>query len=404
MVPAGAATADKHLARSEMGTDDDEGVHAREPARGVAQDSEDGPPQAQFGGDAVSAEDVLVHGLGTEDVLDVLDEIAEATAHRGPVRASRKLEDAAEFEALAARVRDGSARVRLRKLFLCQQSCSVMQEIWIADPRNPDAARDPLKSYSIVHVHHHASVASVGGITPADLALVDAINVRHLAEEGRGYQGDNPFFRTFIEPSGRDTLKVFPRGKWECRKCGRKHVQAKGYCGAGSAGAPCAGARPCTMWKWKVDDQREKDLAQILASANAVLPWPSKSGKSMHRASDSAGDLRPECSTGLGLAQLKQEYEQRRAKVCGSCCKRVCICAGVNIEAPMSPGPPIDAAATRPGLDAEESETGWDEKPSPEVPPPPHRILFIGANNSDSSPQVCQKPIAPHQNPVQIMK
>ena len=90
------------------------------------------------------------------------------------------------------RLLDGRAAVKLRKLFLYRGAgaeparCSVMQEIWIQDKRNPDAARNPLKSYTVAHAHHHCQtrVDRVEDITPEHLAVVDAINVRHISDWG----------------------------------------------------------------------------------------------------------------------------------------------------------------------------------------------------------------------------
>ena len=84
------------------------------------------------------------------------------------------------------RLLDGRAAVKLRKLFLYRgmdtepARCSVMQEIWIQDKRNPDAARNPLKSYTVAHAHHHCQtrVSRVEDITSEHLAVVDSINAR----------------------------------------------------------------------------------------------------------------------------------------------------------------------------------------------------------------------------------
>ena len=118
-------------------------------------------------------------------------------------------------------MRDARATVVLRKLFLYRGmhrdpvQCSVMQEIWIQDKNNPDAVRNPFKSYAVAQVHHHCErqVRRIEDIKPEHLAIVDSINVRHICDSGGKYQGDNCFFDTYIEPSGGDTLKVFPDGE-----------------------------------------------------------------------------------------------------------------------------------------------------------------------------------------------
>ena len=166
-----------------------------------------------------------------------------------------------------------------------------MQEIWIQDKHNPDAVRNPFKSYTVAHAHHHCQtrVNRVEDITPEHLAVVDAMNVRHISDWGRAdYQNDNPFLDTYIEPSGRDTLKVFPVEQWRCPKCGQNNYPNRHGCRG--RGAPCNGERPCVAWKWKTEAGRDAGLADILAQAEKLLPWPSGAGKSMARG---AGDGSP---------------------------------------------------------------------------------------------------------------
>ena len=115
-------------------------------------------------------------------------------------------------------------------------------------------------------------------ITPEHLAVVDAINFRHICDRGSKYQGDNPFFDTYIEPSGGDTLKVFPDGNWRCSKCGQDNWQSKPSC-RGRRGAACAGVRPCREWQWTVDSQLNAGLAQILRAAEETLQWESGGDK-----------------------------------------------------------------------------------------------------------------------------
>jgi len=159
-----------------------------------------------------------VHRWGSEDaVLRVLKDILEAST-RKPVDTSentRQFKNQPEFEALVQRVKDSTAKVVLRKLFLYSGRCNVMQEIWIEDKQNRTAARNLFHSYAIVHLHHHADtrVNRVEDIGAKHLDTVDSVNVRHLAQTASRYQGDNPFFQMFIEPSGGGTLKVFPESE-----------------------------------------------------------------------------------------------------------------------------------------------------------------------------------------------
>ena len=186
-------------------------------------------------GGMVAPSDVIVHGPGgIEAVLKTLRDIAETRESAGnsaqppeASAASRQFKDVNEFKALQQRVKSRDATVRLRKVFVCQGECNVMQEIWIEDKKNPAAQGNPLKSYAIVHAHHHALAGDKEGITVEDLDVVDAINVRHLAPAGKGCQKDNPFFNTFIEPSSPSTLKVFPPEKeWTCDVCGQKNAHS----------------------------------------------------------------------------------------------------------------------------------------------------------------------------------
>ena len=96
---------------------------------------------------AVHEAGVLVQGRGgADEVLRVLDDIADAVEEskrtgqpQTTSRTSRKHEDINEFQELVKRVTCGDAKVVLRKIFLYQGQCSVMQEIWIQDKKNPHA-------------------------------------------------------------------------------------------------------------------------------------------------------------------------------------------------------------------------------------------------------------------------
>jgi hypothetical protein len=263
--------------------------------------------------DVVPPSDVLVHGRGClEEVLEVLRDV-EDTLHveaASAAQTSRKFDSANEFKGLVERVRMGEATVVLRKLFLWSGQCSVMQEIWIRDKCNPVAMRYPFKSYAVVHVHHHweTRVARSEDIKPSHLEIVDAVNARHICGSGKRYQGDNPFFNTYIEPSGAGTLKMFPREEWPCPKCGLKNFQYRYACRGRGAPSRCAGERTCTSWKWKADGARDADLALILAEADKALQWPSGSAKSENRG---AGNISPQVHADR-LDSLMREYRTRR--------------------------------------------------------------------------------------------
>jgi len=290
--------------------------------------------------DMVPVSDVIVHGLGgMEDILEELQRIAAASTRKPDTSGiSRKFDNTDEFEALLHRVQCLQANVVLRKLFLYSGVCSVMQEIWIADQTNPDAAANPLKAYSVVHVHHHAAVSHARDVKPHHLEVVDAINARHLAARGTGYQGDNPFFRTYIEPSGRKTLKVFPSDKdWLCKKCGQNNFHYKPSCRG--RGANCSGLRPCVAWTWRQQTSLDEGLARILKCADAAFLWPSKTGKSLHRAKEDSSEEEMVYRPGFALEELKQKFDESRKKSaahsrgCSQCVDRTRL---VEIRAPCA--------------------------------------------------------------------
>ena len=295
--------------------DADEGWEAGAPAAAGSPRGE-GHPE-----DIVDPSDVVVHGRGgEEEVLAVLEDIAaaseassraQASSPSDATRASREFKSKDEFAALLERMRSKQAAVKLRKLFLYSGECNVMQEIWIQDKSNPDAQRDPLKSYAVVHVHHHARVSVARDIESSHLEVVDAINARHLAVGGAKYQRDNPFFDTFIEPSGHTTFKVFPSApEWKCTKCQQTNFQSKPKC-RGRNGADCSGRRPCTTWKWKQQKSWNEGLARILEEAAEAMQWPSRSGKSMHRAAGGASSDVESDTESFAMHDLMESYRQR---------------------------------------------------------------------------------------------
>jgi len=240
-----------------------------------------------------SGRGVLVHGLGGEDeVLRELDAIAAAveqssTTGQSEPRTARRFDSPDEFRALVQRVTRQKAKVALRKVFLYLGECNVEQEIWIKDPDNPDASAKPHKAYAIVHAHHHARVTAVEHVKPEHLAMVHAMNARHLAADGRGgrYQGNNPFFNTYIEPSG-NTLKVFPHeATWTCSVCRQSNWQTEPSC-RGQRGSPCRGVRPCSAWTWRRQKSRDEGLALILECADTTLQWKSGSVEDRARGGD----------------------------------------------------------------------------------------------------------------------
>ena len=84
----------------------------------------------------------------------------------------------------------------------------------------------------------------------------------------------------------------------------------------------------------------------------------------------------------LGLEELMRQYGETRKKACPKCCRIQCNCKNSsNALAPKS-----EASSN-----SEEAplwkEPSWRHLPDPDpmVPKPPIKILFIGANNSESA-------------------
>jgi len=270
---------------------------------------------------------VRVHGRGGEedvlqDIADIADSCSSIPDSSGGL--ARKLESRNEFQELVERLRAKTATVVLRKLFIFRGNspeparCSVMQEIWIKDKTNPDATRNPFKSYAIVHVHHHsqARVEHVNDIKRESLEIVDAVNARHLAASGtQGCYSNNPFYDTFIEPSGQDTFKVFPSApQWTCDvpQCGQTNWQTRDSC-RGKQGFKCRGKRKCTLWKWKEETNHDPGLRLILEKSDALHGfWNSRNRKDRFRAagSDSSGQVPAETFGLVDLMSLTRRPRQ----------------------------------------------------------------------------------------------
>ncbi|KAJ1489876.1 hypothetical protein T484DRAFT_3418618 [Baffinella frigidus] len=286
---------------------------------------------------------VEVHSVyGVEQTLQILEDIKQAGARAAEVAAARggapaseetgtpnvqkgadRVFSKTEFEQLVLRVEQNVAKPVLRKLFLCKHTCNMMQEIWIQDKSNPDAKRDPekprkkwdpLKEYAIVHLHYHDNVSRA---EERHTELVDAVNVRHLAATpGKYYQQDNPFFDTSIEPSGGNTLKVYPDKEWRClaESCGASNPPSKAVC------QECKqGARPCVAWDWKKGPSLGNDgIYKILAEAGKTELWLGGVGsgagpiqKSVKRSGDGGTTGDDSGGGGFRLGDLLERYTQR---------------------------------------------------------------------------------------------
>ncbi|KAJ1485844.1 hypothetical protein T484DRAFT_1792011 [Baffinella frigidus] len=293
---------------------------------------------------------IVVHSRGgADEVLEILQQIQgardRACTAAGLLHSAVKVEEnagakrgpsAGEFEQLVTRVRTGKAKPVLRKLFLYQGSCNVMQEIWIEDSGNPLAAQDPLKEWTVVHFHHHAAVSSLAQCSVKHTEQVDAVNARHLTASGaRGgaYQGDNPFFDTYTEPSGGSSLKVYPEKNWNCRagSCGASNPAWKPVCWK------CRkGGRPCVGWKWKTDRSPQRwseGISKILEKAEKAELWPSGGAKDRDRSAVKGGDAIGTSAHEFRLGDLIQRYRGVGEKVRhGSAASGGGVQAGVPLQ------------------------------------------------------------------------
>jgi hypothetical protein len=114
--------------------------------------------------------EVVVHGVGTpRDLADAVADVGatwrrakdQALQAAGAAkRGFRRVESDGEWGAFVERVKDGRALPVLRKFFNYHgSSCNLEQEVWFRDKANPYATKNPLKEYTILHVHHHGPVA-----------------------------------------------------------------------------------------------------------------------------------------------------------------------------------------------------------------------------------------------------
>ena len=162
--------------------------------------------------------------------------------------------------------------------------------------------------------------------------------------------------------------------------CRQTNFSTKPAC-RGWSGAPCTGTRPGAAWNWKRNKHVDEGLAEILAQSEQAWKsgqqWQSGQGKSKTRVS---GDQPGAGMVALGLEELMRQYGETRKKACPKCCRIQCNCENSsNALAPKS-----EASSN-----SEEAplwkEPSWEDLPDPLDPTPPIKILFIGANNSDSA-------------------
>ena len=81
--------------------------------------------------------------------------------------------------------------------------------------------------------------------------------------------------------------------------------------------------------------------------------WKSKSGKDKWRTEGNAAEQVQFCP-GVGLDQLRRQYDEKRTKVCPKCYERKCICgsgqrhAAAALDALLQSAPAVAAASSLP--------------------------------------------------------
>lgn len=278
-----------------------------------------------------ACEQVFVQGESADAiVLAVLDiqralaagrcEAASTTNKNMDYRRTRRFESESEFQLFVQRVKQGRAQPLLRKLFLCQgESCNVEQEIWFMDKENELARADPLKQYTIIHVHHHVTAtvlsSEIRDCEKIFEAPVDGVNARHLSSDGYGYQADNPFFDTFVEASGSSTLKVFPKGNWTCAACKYRHNSCS-FLHCRNKRDGCTGSRPCPAWRWRQEKHMQPALFQVLqVAAGFADNWSSGGPKDRNRGVHTG--TRP--SSWMTLKEIYRATEGATLRICALC-------------------------------------------------------------------------------------
>ncbi len=182
-----------------------------------------------------------------------------------------------EFWDVIGRLERGEAQLALRKLFTIGGPCNLMEEIWIRDKDNQLAKTNPMKEYTVVHVHYHERWSRKGlmqKITLVDPYVVDAMNARHIQNVDKNTRDelcDNPFKGTAIEAH---SMKLHPAKNvttWTCKNCNPPHCNPL----HDSDCTNCKGKslRPCSDWNWNFATQSHKHprLAALLRTARAQV-------------------------------------------------------------------------------------------------------------------------------------
>ncbi len=207
-----------------------------------------------------------VWGRSQEDIRRHLHEILEHAnaCNRNNDEQFRDDQRHCEFIDMVNRLKLGHAQTVLRKFFSYNSKCNLAEEIWIQDKKNPYAESNKYKAYSILHVHYHGHHLNAKPYSSRPTNIC-AVNARHLSPTcTTSYQGDNPFFHTYIEKSGPKTLKLIPSAKtWLCECIPPEKDIALEKCKI------CDVQRPCEVWDWKVQGQQKyQHIADILEAAD----------------------------------------------------------------------------------------------------------------------------------------
>ena len=184
--------------------------------------------------------ETIIYGKSEKDLLETYLDIKNKCDINKDRESSRKFLNTDEFKEFMLRFDSGEVSYSHTRVFPYDRSeFNVSKELWFCDSQSPSVkAGDLKKSYVILHVHFHSRKERREIINTDDFRLVDAANVRHL----KGWSDLFDVRNLPIEPSGKETWKIFPEPYWECRVKHRPHFNysREKFC---SAFVPCNGSR-----------------------------------------------------------------------------------------------------------------------------------------------------------------
>jgi hypothetical protein len=257
-----------------------------------------------------------------EDIYKDVSRIMQSQNNMSACAATRGYGKFDEFLKLVERMNTDPPQAWpvIRKLFKVQQDeCNLCEEIWINDKKH--ALDNEWKSYTIIHVHYHETCSKADFKLPLSAGrlkaeVVDAVNVRHIEAEKTSTPRIyllHPFKDTAIEPSGKLTLKIFPKNEWECKCLGKKkNLPASRLC------MNCKQIKPCEAWEWQSEPELFPELEKLLRAArNRASEW-TRGPKTMTRG-PSQGEMcdEVELKNTWTLSELLSKVDSMPTRVCG---------------------------------------------------------------------------------------